>query len=149
MNDEITQLKEAEKRESLTLDYDTVERETTPAEEVRVKSRKGASRNRGLFPGLMLVLLGVFFLIGNLTGTRPDNWWAFFILIPAFAKFSHAWQSYQAHGRITNTTRHGLTAGLILTVVALVFLFNISWSLVWPVFLIIIGISALLHNTSR
>ncbi len=35
--------------------------------------------------GAVLVAVGLFFLLGNLTNLRFDNWWALFILIPVFA----------------------------------------------------------------
>jgi hypothetical protein len=40
--------------------------------------------------------------------------------------------------------RGTLTGGLMLLLVTIIFLFNLDWGKVWPLFLIIIGLGALL-----
>jgi hypothetical protein len=94
--------------------------------------------------GVILIGIGVIFLIANTTGFTLNNWWALFILIPAVSNFGHAWRSYQANGRLTRGARGSLTGGLILALLASAFLFELNWGLIWPLFLIVGGISALL-----
>lgn len=120
MSDNISELKDAEKR---------------PVKE---------ERNRNWVAGVVLITIGLFFLVSNLTGFTIDNWWALFILIPAISNFSRAWQSYQNDGRFSRAVRGSLTGGLILTLIASAFLFNLDWGLIWPLFLIIGGLAALL-----
>ncbi|MCP4423676.1 MAG: hypothetical protein GY803_04205 [Chloroflexi bacterium] len=94
-------------------------------------------------PGVILIAIGAVFLFTNLTGFHLHNWWALFILIPALSNFGNAWGSYQRHGRLTKSARGSLTGGMILTLIASAFLFSLDWGLIWPLFLIIGGVSAL------
>lgn len=93
--------------------------------------------------GVVLILLGAFFLLQNITGFWFGNWWALFILIPAFGSFAAAWRAYQTHGRLTGAARGPLIGGFILLLVAAMFLFNLDWGRLWPLFLILIGVGAL------
>ena len=49
--------------------------------------------------GVIVIVLGVIFLAKNLGWTGPewafDNWWALFILIPAFGSLAGAWRAYR------------------------------------------------------
>lgn len=97
--------------------------------------------------GIVLIIFGVLFLLQNLDIEVPavDNWWALFILIPAIGAFIGAWNSYQeVGGRLTYAVRWGVVSGLILTMVALTFLLNLNWGLIWPIVLIVIGLAALI-----
>jgi hypothetical protein len=122
----------------------------SPREErARMREERRAARG-GRFGsawigGVVLILLGVIFLAQNLGGFYLGNWWALFILIPAAGAFGTAWNSYQnAGGQITAAVRGSLFGGLILTLVAGAFLFNLNWGLIWPIFIILAGIGALL-----
>jgi len=80
-------------------------------------------------------------LLQNLGASLLNNWWALFILIPALGAFANAWRAYQeAGGHLTASARSSLFGGLILTLVAAIFLFNLSWGLLGPILLILIGI---------
>jgi peptidoglycan/LPS O-acetylase OafA/YrhL len=94
--------------------------------------------------GAILILLGVVFLLQNVTGLSFDNWWSLFMLIPAIGALAKAWQIHQANGRWTAAARSQLVGGLILLLAAATFLFNFNWANVWPVFLIIAGVGALI-----
>lgn len=100
--------------------------------------------------GLVLILLGGFFLLQNFGLLRLNNWWALFILIPAIGSFATAWSIYQRSGwRLTSAVRGPLIGGLILSMVTAAFLFELDWGLIWPVFLILIGIGALVTAFAR
>jgi riboflavin transporter FmnP len=126
MSNDIAQLKAAEKEE--------------------VRPREHRAGDSGLVPGLVLILVGGLVLVMNLTGTRLENWWALFLLIPALSSFAHAWQRYQRHGQLTRSTRNSITGGLLFTLVAAVFLLGLNWSTIWPLFLILFGVKALADN---
>lgn len=96
--------------------------------------------------GIALIAVGTIFLLGNFTNFYLNNWWALFILIPAFGKLGRAGSSFQRHGRFTSNIRRSLMGGLVLTVVAITFLLNLDWGTIWPVFLIVFGIGALLSG---
>ena len=105
--------------------------------------------NRGnVTGGLVLITIGVIFLLSQITGFHINNWWALFILIPAFHNMNEAWQSYRANGRLTKHARHSLMGGLLIGMVAVFFLFSLSWNLFWPLVLIMLGIGALLNGRS-
>jgi hypothetical protein len=131
MNDDIDSLKEAEKANEQSYEYGS---------EPKPFNRRGEAN---WVPGIILIAIGVIFLFTNLTGFSLNNWWALFILIPAVKNFGSAWGSYQRHGRFTKSARGSLTGGMILSLIASAFLFNLDWGLIWPIFLIIGGISAL------
>lgn len=100
--------------------------------------------------GAVLVLLGALFLLHNV-GAVPavGHWWALFLLIPAAATAGTAWTQYQAGGRrLTPAASGSLIGSLVLTTVAAIFLLDLSWGTVWPLFLIIAGIATLLQRAS-
>jgi hypothetical protein len=93
--------------------------------------------------GAILVLIGLAFLVQNLTGFYLLNWWALFIFIPAFGMLSGAWASYKANRRLSRGGRSSLIFGLLLALAGLGFLFNVNWGLFWPVLLILAGVAIL------
>ncbi len=121
-----------------------------PRDESRA-ARKSANQNYAWIGGVVLILLGVVFLLQNFGfAALVGNWWALFILIPALGSAVTAWNSYRAAGnRLVPAARGALTGALILTTVAVILYFNLNWGALWPVFLIIIGLVALLGWNSR
>ena len=98
-------------------------------------------------PGVMLIGMGLIFLVANFTDLPfLHNWWALFILIPAVHNLSSAWNSYQANGRLTRSARGSLTGGLFTALVAAIFLFDLDWGKIWPLFLIFGGLAALIGS---
>jgi hypothetical protein len=100
-------------------------------------------RHTGWFFGALLILLGVALLIQNLGIPFFKNWWALFILIPAFGAYLAAWEFYQENNRLTRHVVSSLTVGILLTILALVFLFNLTIGIFWPVLLIAGGLTLL------
>ena len=93
-------------------------------------------------------MLGIVFLLQNLGSFYLNNWWALFILIPAVGSFAAAWRTYQvAGGHLTAASRGSLIGGLVLTMVAVVFLFNLNWTWFGPILIILAGIGVLLNAT--
>jgi len=99
--------------------------------------------NAAWIGGAVLILIGVIFLLQNLSGIGFGNWWALFILIPALGSLATAWRIYQTNGRLTAAARGPLIGGVILLMITATFLFNLDWGKVWPLFLIIAGLGAL------
>ncbi len=139
MSDEFTQLKDEEKEKLIELEEDDFD-STSPT-----GSTNPIAKNSNWVAGVILIAIGIIFLATNLTGFSLNNWWALFILIPAAFTFSNAFSDYQANGRLTKKGRGELTGGLILSLIGCTFLFGWSWGVIWPVFLIIGGVSALLN----
>jgi hypothetical protein len=98
----------------------------------------------GWFGGLVLILIGAAFLLENLGISYLTNWWALFILIPAFGIFLAAWENYQDNGRLTRGGVATLTVGSLLTIVALALLLNLNVGLFWPILLIAGGLVLIL-----
>lgn len=111
------------------------------------QNKNSGAKNSGWVPGLVLIALGVVFLLNNFFDIRLiNNWWALFILIPAFINLNNAWSRYRAAGRWSEAAIGALTGGMLLGAVALIFLFGLSWGMFWPVLLIILGMSILLRR---
>lgn len=99
--------------------------------------------------GLILILIGVAFMLRNLgilDWQLFDNWWALFIAIPGLAALVNAWRSYQRQGRFTGEVAGSFIGSLMLLGIALIFLFELDWSQIWPIFLILGGLSILLRG---
>lgn len=96
-------------------------------------------RRSGLFWGLILILVGGIFLLQQFTSFQLRNWWAIFILLPAFGSLSTAWWAFQREGRINETVRGSLGGAVIILTVALIFLFGLDWSKWWPLMVLIPG----------
>jgi hypothetical protein len=104
---------------------------------------KHAGRPYGWTGGAFLILLGVIFLLQNLGTPFVTNWWALFILIPAFWSFVAAFENFQDSGMLTRRAAGSLIAGTAFTVLAFVFLSNLAIGLFWPVLLIVGGFAIL------
>lgn len=110
-----------------------------PLSEPRPEGARG-----GLVAGVILIVLGIVFL-GQVWGWFTlDNWWALFIFIPAAFAFASAWGAYRRHGGFSREATGPLTGGLVLSFVALMLLFDWDWGLLWPVFLVLVGLGMLL-----
>ena len=91
--------------------------------------------------GVFLIVLGVaFFLEQSGYVVLTGNWWAIFIYLAAFASFANAWRSYRAHGEFGRAATGSLIWGLVFTVVASIFVFNLLWDTWWPMILVAIGV---------
>jgi hypothetical protein len=93
--------------------------------------------------GVTLVLVGVALLLQSLGQSSLKNWWALFILIPAFWSYVAAAESIRNHGRLTRGGLGSLIWGSLLALLALVFLFNLDIGLFWPILLIVGGLGLL------
>jgi len=108
------------------------------------------NERNGLMGGLILILIGAFFLLRNfglLTIPLFDNWWAIFILIPAVASLLNVWRVYRHGGRLNGEVIGSFIGSLVLFSVAMIFLLQLDWGDIWPIFLILGGLSILLRGT--
>lgn len=129
----------------------TSEHPSKPVDRYEARQRRRAmldapSRGSTWMAGLILILLGAAFLMRN-TGLFHipfNNWWALFILIPAVGALDTAIRLYRsADNQLTAPARGSLLVGLVLTFLALSFLFNLNMSLFGPVIVILAGIAIL------
>jgi len=111
-------------------------------QEVNTPERRHRHTERWV-PGLILIVMGAVFLVNNIAGFELRNWWAIFILIPAVGSFTRAYDQYKQAGTLDRHARQAIFGGVMLTAVAAVFLFNLSWTLFGPVILILLGLTLL------
>ncbi len=116
--------------------------------ELKDEEREGAAEDKGSnwIMALVLIVVGVGLLLSNFTEFSLNNWWALFLLIPAITMLRNVWVDYQAHGRLTSRSTGALIGGLTVLAAMAVFLFNLSWSGLWPLGFIFGGISVLLSS---
>ena len=116
--------------------------------EERLEALGGAGANTWIM-GVILIVLGGIFLLQNL-GTfyfLLQNWWALFILIPALGSFDRAYRAYKHAGnRFTAFVRNSMFIGLILTTVTGMFLFNLPWTYLGPIMIILVGAGILANS---
>ncbi len=141
MSDEISRLKDEEKEKVIEVNKEDLD---NSQQTISSGPASAVSTHKNWVGGVILIAIGVIFLFTNLSGFHLNNWWALFILIPAVSNFASAWENYRHNGRLTKSGRGSITGGLILSLIAFTFIFEWSWGVIWPVFLIIGGIGALL-----
>jgi hypothetical protein len=128
--------------------------ESTPTPEPLVTPPSGEQppvhqrrRRDNIFWAIALIIVGGVLLLRNLLGMKGDfNWWAIFILIPAAGSLSAAFTAARHSGRFSATARSSLGSGLVVLTVALIFLFNLDWSIWWPLMVIVPGVSMILSG---
>jgi hypothetical protein len=108
------------------------------------RQQRWGSRPSGWIAGAILIFIGLIFLLQNLGFSVLMNWWALFILIPAYWAFIGARNIYRDNGRITRGAAGSLTVGILLTVLTLLLLLNLTLGQYWPVLLIIGGLALLI-----
>jgi cation transport ATPase len=111
----------------------------------RITERRAARSGGSWVVGAVLILVGIFIILQNLTSFSLENWWALLILIPALGAFGNAWRAYQNDERLSAPARASLISGIILTMVAAIFLLNLNWTIIGPVLLILAGIGLLIN----
>jgi hypothetical protein len=112
----------------------------------RATRRAARHTSEAWIGGIVLIGLGVIFLLHNAGALHLQNWWALFILLPALGSFGSAYTEYRVSGRFNTKARGSLVAGLVFTAIACVFLFNLDFSLLLPIILIVAGVG-MLFNT--
>ena len=111
----------------------------------RINDRRARRYGSSWLLGAILILAGLMIMFQNLTTFYLENWWALFILLPAFGAFANAWRTFQSDGRLSGPARASLISGFILTMVAFMFLFDLNWAILGPVLLIIGGLGILVN----
>jgi hypothetical protein len=95
--------------------------------------------------GAILIVVGILLLLQYLTSFSLENWWALIILIPAAGAFANSWRIYQGSERLSAPARASLIGGILLTMVAAVFLFDLNWTVLGPILIILAGLGLLIN----
>jgi len=105
------------------------------------------SRGQGnaLASAFALILIGGIFLLRNLDLLPMDsNWWALLLLVPLFFLGTRIRELRARHGGgFPPEARGALTGFLSIALVMVIFLFDLDWGDVWPLFIILVGVSFL------
>jgi len=102
--------------------------------------RRSRRTSRSFWFPIALITLGVIFLLQRIGNFTFENWWALFILIPAFSAFGTAFNLWRRSGRFSVGVWSTFFGGIFPLAVALIFLFDLPWEEYWPVFIILAGI---------
>jgi hypothetical protein len=104
-----------------------------------------------LYTGLGFIIVGVIFLLRNLDIiTFGRNWWALFFLIPISYLLRDVLRYRRDDNRKFPSKARGSLIGLIsVSTVMLIFLFGMNWGMIWPVFIVIGGLSLILASMGR
>jgi len=113
-------------------------------------SSESSPQNYPFMAGIVLIVIGGIFMLRNFDFIDiGHNWWALFMLIPIGYSLSSAWRRRQAHnGAFPAEARGALLGAAVLTLVMCIFLFDLNWGAMWPVFLILGGLSVILGARS-
>ncbi len=110
------------------------------------RSHEHGGHSGSVWGALILIGLGVIFLLQQMGRFDLTNWWALFILIPVVGAFGAALRITRAAGRPTYAAWRAFYGGLFPLLVAIIFLFNLSWAIYWTLFLILPGIGVLISG---
>jgi hypothetical protein len=94
-----------------------------------------------MIAAIVLILIGGIFLMRNFDVVDIGrNWWALFMLIPIGYSLASAWRHRENAGKFPPQARGALITAATITIVMVIFLFNLNWGAMWPVFLITGGL---------
>jgi asparagine N-glycosylation enzyme membrane subunit Stt3 len=118
-------------------------------DELKDAEKSGSERNGSVIMAVIFIVVGVGLIVSNITGFSFNNWWVLFMLIPVALFAQNIYRDYQANGRLTSQSTGSIIASLAILAGAAVFLFEaITWSMIWPIGLIITGLSMYLGTRS-
>jgi hypothetical protein len=108
------------------------------------KNRKDDSSS--IWLGVVLILVGIVFFAQRFGNFELHNWWALFILIPAFSSFGSAVSMWYRDRKFHIGVWSTLYGGVFPLLVALMFLFDFDWGLYWPLFVIVGGFGMMISG---
>ncbi|MCB9421236.1 MAG: hypothetical protein H6667_15650 [Ardenticatenaceae bacterium] len=98
--------------------------------------------------GATLLFIGLTFIVANLLGAgRLENWWGLFILLPGLLFVGLGWQAQlqqaqlAGNGRFPFIARFSMGVGLVVLMVAILFLLNLNWGTWWPLMIVMPGVA--------
>jgi len=110
---------------------------------------KHTRQDYSIITGIVIIIIGTIFLLENFNVIEiGERWWALFFLIPISFMVSDIWRRRQNNqGKIPVTARGSFIGLIVLSVVMFTFLLELDWAVIWPVFIIIGGLSLILSHS--
>jgi hypothetical protein len=108
--------------------------------------KRPENRGNQITGGLIILIIGVFFLLQRLNIVTFKNWWAVFILIPAISSLGNFFQDHNRERAFRFSQVSNILGILFPVSVACIFLFELSWQIYWPVLVILAGFSMFLSG---
>ena len=105
----------------------------------------------GTAPAAALIIVGGIFLLRNLD-LLPlhGNWWAMLLLVPLYFLGARIINLRSGNGgRLPASARGPVTGFLSVALVMVIFLFDLDWGDMWPLFIILVGASFLVGGAGR
>ena len=102
-------------------------------------------------PAAALIIVGGIFLLRNLD-LLPiySNWWALLMLVPLFFLGQRILELRSKHGgNLPAAARGPVTGFLSVALVMIIFLLDLDWGEVWPLFIILVGVSFLIGGSGK
>ena len=111
----------------------------------RTSNRGKTVLGRGITTGLVLVVLGAVFLLHSFGVPGVESVWPLILLVPATACGAAAVvMTAEAGWRVSQAAVGPLVGCLYMLLLTAVFFFRLDWRQVWPAFLVVAGIAALI-----
>jgi len=118
-------------------------------DELKENEKRGGMWNSNTFVAIIFIIVGAGLIMSNITGFAFKNWWALFMLVPVSMFAQNIYRDYQANGRITSRSTGSIIVVISILAGAAVFLFEaVTWGMIWPIGLIIAGLSMYLGSRS-
>ena len=103
--------------------------------------KKPESQINRITGGIIVLVIGIFFLLQRLGLPVFKNWWAVFFLIPAISSLGNSITDIQEKRGLHTALVSNLLGVLFPTFIACMFLFELDWAIYWPVVVILAGFS--------
>ena len=114
-------------------------------ERLQARRQARAARHGGAWVGgAVLIAVGILLLFQTLTSLSLEKWWSLIILIPAAGAFANSWRIYRRSSHLSASARASLLGGILLTMMAAVFLLELDWTIFGPVLIILGGLGLLI-----
>ena len=116
---------------------------------------KSEETSSSIWIGLILVIGGIIVLINQFDLLPFElNWWALFIMLPAFGFLSGAYNRFRANDNefsmdVAFTALMGLGLAALSVGLLVGAAWRINWSLFWPVILILVGLGMIFGRARR
>lgn len=115
--------------------------------EINVENKKSEPSYKNAMWGVMLVFVGTILMLMQLDVLNVGfNWWAIFIFLPAFGSLDTTWRLFLKNRKLDAGVRSSLGGAIILFTLGFMFLFDLDWSVFWPLMLIAPGIMIFLNG---